>query len=111
MARVGSLVVCYFSDKPSSEMLSIPSSVWKVCRFHYTPSHFTAALPVFLRGSLRVWGNFCGLVSPDLKHEVREGMAVVLQGTITCFFKHTRTDMSAGSLLSGTGKQKRGSHG
>lgn len=33
-------------------------------------------------------------------------MAVVLLDTITCFFKHTGTDMSAGSLLSGTGKQK-----
>lgn len=38
--------------------------------------------------------------------ESRQGMAVVLRGTITCFVKHTRTDMSAGSFLSWTGKQK-----
>lgn len=61
-------------------MLSIPSSVWKVCRFHYSLSHFTAALSVILPGSLRVRGNFCGLVSPDLKHEVREGTPMVTLG-------------------------------
>lgn len=41
-----------------------------------------------------------------LKAWSKGGVAVVLPGTITCFFKHTRTDMSAGSLLSRTGKQK-----
>lgn len=92
-------------------MLSIPSSVWKVCRFHYSLSHFTAALSVFLHGSLRVRGNFCGLVSLDLKQEVREGSPVVLRGTnnYMCIFKRSRTDMSAGGLLSHTGKQKEAS--
>lgn len=31
-------------------MLAIPSSVWKVCHFHYSLSRFTAAVVMFLHG-------------------------------------------------------------
>lgn len=56
---------------------------------------------------VQAWGYGATSVAlwVQTKHEVGEGMAVVLRGTITCVFKHIRTDMSAGSLLPGTGKQ------
>lgn len=65
---VGSgLVALYvFSRGAQAEMLAIPSSVWKVCRFHYSLSRFTAAGAMFLHGGPGVRGALCGLMSPGL---------------------------------------------
>lgn len=62
--RVGSLYV--FFDGAQAEMLAIPSSVWKVCRFHYSLSRFAAAVALFLHGGPRLRCKLCGLVSPGL---------------------------------------------
>lgn len=54
-------------------MLGIPSSVWKVCRFHYSLSRFIAAGVMFLHGGQGVRGKLCGLVSPGLSSGGRGG--------------------------------------
>lgn len=60
-ARVGTLYVfCFFFVKAQAEMLAIPPSVWKVCRFHYSLSRFTAAVAMFSPGGPRVGGELCG---------------------------------------------------
>ena len=60
-------------------MLAIPSSVWKVCRFHYSLSRFTAAGVMFLHGGQGVRGKLlwpCELRPQQCK--VEEGVAVAL---------------------------------
>lgn len=51
------------SVQAQAEILAIPTSVWKVCRFHYSLSHFTTAVAMFLHGGPGVGGELCGPAS------------------------------------------------
>ncbi len=62
----GLVVSVYFFERVQAKMLAIPSSVWKVCRFHYSLSRFAVAVAMFLHGGPGVRGELCGLVSQGL---------------------------------------------
>lgn len=89
-------------------MLAIPSSVWKVCRFHYSLSRFTAAVAMFLHGGPRVRGELCGQASAAQgKGESGRGPPRHTHGLHVLLQRQSWTGQTAGSLLSLTGKQKR----